>query len=77
MTQEMIDKYPQIVPAKGETDTGVVISYECEDGNVTGSFILPTGQKMISIKLSKMLNYTLLKIKRRKKKLKLEIMQRA
>ncbi len=49
MTQEMIDKYPQIVPAKGETDTGVVISYECEDGNVTGSFILPTGQKMISI----------------------------
>jgi hypothetical protein len=49
MTQDMIDKYPQIVPAKGEDDTGVVISYECEDGNITGSFIIPEGTKAISI----------------------------
>ncbi len=49
MTEEMITRYPQIVPAKGETDTGVVISYECEDGTVTDSLIIPEGTKMISI----------------------------
>jgi hypothetical protein len=49
LTQEMIDKYPQIVPAKGETDTGVVVSYECEDGNVSGSISIPAGKRAISI----------------------------
>lgn len=49
MTEEMITKYPQIVPAKGETDTGVVVSFDCEDGNVTDSFITPAGTKVISI----------------------------
>ena len=49
MTEEMIKKYPQIVPASGETDTGVVVSFECEDGNVTDSIIVPSGTKMISI----------------------------
>ena len=49
MTQEMVDKYPQIVPAKGEDDLGVVVSYECEDGNVTGSFVIPEGTKALSI----------------------------
>ena len=49
MTAEMIEKYPQIVPAKGKDDLGVVISYECEDGNVTDSVMIPTGTKAISI----------------------------
>lgn len=49
MTQDMIDKYPQIVPAKGETDTGVVISYECEDGSVTESISIPKDKKAVSI----------------------------
>lgn len=49
MTQDMIDKYPQIVPASGETDTGVVVSYDCEDGTVTDSMITPEGTKAISI----------------------------
>ena len=49
MTAEMTEKYPQIVPAKGEDDLGVVISYECENGNVTGSFIIPEGTKALSI----------------------------
>lgn len=49
MTKEMIEKYPQIVPASGETDTGVVVSFECEDGNVTDSLTVPAGTKMISI----------------------------
>ncbi len=49
MTDDMIAKYPQIVPAKGETDTGVVVSFECEDGNVTDSIIVSAGTRAISI----------------------------
>ncbi len=49
MTEEMINKYPQIVPATGETDTGVVVSYECENGKVTDSIVIPEGTKAISI----------------------------
>lgn len=49
LTQDMVDKYPQIVPATGEFDTGVVISFDCEDGTVTDSFITPAGTKAISI----------------------------
>lgn len=49
MTEDMIKKYPQIVPAKGETDTGVVVSFDCENGKVTDSIIVPAGTKAISI----------------------------
>ncbi len=49
MTEDMISKYPQIVPAKGETDTGVVVSFDCEDGTVTDSMFMPAGSKGISI----------------------------
>lgn len=49
MTEEMIAKHPQIVPAKGEDDTGVVISYECEDGTVNSSLTIPAGVKALSI----------------------------
>lgn len=49
MTEDMIAKYPQIVPATGETDTGVVISFDCEDGNVKDSIITHAGTKAVSI----------------------------
>ncbi|MBO4562116.1 MAG: DUF3089 domain-containing protein [Clostridia bacterium] len=49
ITDEDIKEYPQIVPAKGESDIGSVISYECEDGTVTGSIIIPEGVKSYSI----------------------------
>ncbi|MCR5403606.1 MAG: DUF3089 domain-containing protein [Butyrivibrio sp.] len=49
MTAEMVEKYPQIVPATREDDLGVVISYDCEDGHVKGTFIIPEGTKAISI----------------------------
>lgn len=49
ITDEDIKAYPQIVPAKGESDIGSVICYECEDGNVTGSIIIPEGVKTYSI----------------------------
>ena len=49
VTQEMISEYPQIVPAQGEEDTGVVISFECEDGTLSDTIIIPEGVKAISI----------------------------
>lgn len=49
ITDKDIKEYPQIVPAKGESDLGSVICYECEDGTVTGSIIIPEGVKTYSI----------------------------
>ncbi len=49
MTEEMTETYPQILPAQGEDDTGVVISFDCEAPEVTESFINPAGVKALSI----------------------------
>ncbi len=49
VTEEMTEAYPQIVPATGETDIGTVISFDCEDGNVTETMIIPAGMKALSI----------------------------
>ncbi len=49
VTREMTEQYPQIVPAKSETDTGVVISYDCEDGSLTDTFIIPAGEVSLSM----------------------------
>ncbi|MBR3105053.1 MAG: DUF3574 domain-containing protein [Lachnospiraceae bacterium] len=49
MTEEMLRQYPQIIPAQGETDTGVVVSFDCENGEVTDSLITPAGTKAYSI----------------------------
>ena len=48
-TKDMTERYPQIVPAQGETDTGVVITFECEAPGVTDSLILPAGRWTYSI----------------------------
>ena len=45
----MTEQYPQIVPARSETDTGVVVSYDCEDGSLTGTIINPAGEVALSI----------------------------
>ena len=39
------ERYAQIVPAKGETDIGCVISYEAEAPFVEGSFIAPKDER--------------------------------
>ncbi len=49
VTEEMAAAYPQIVPAKGETDTGVVISFDCEDGSLDGTLVNPAGTRALSI----------------------------
>ena len=49
VTEEMTEEYPQIVPARGETDTGSVIAFDCEDGTVTDTIIIPAGVRALSI----------------------------
>ena len=49
VTEEMTEAYPQIIPAYGETDVGTVVSFDCEDGKVTETIIIPAGMKALSI----------------------------
>ena len=49
VTEEMTEAWPQIVPAAGETDTGTVICFDCEDGTVSETIIIPAGMKALSI----------------------------
>ena len=49
VTEEMTEAYPQIVPANGETDLGCVISFDCEDGRVAETIVIPAGVKALSI----------------------------
>lgn len=49
LTEEMTEEFPQLVPAKGETDTGVVICFDCEDGTIDDTIIIPRGVKSLSI----------------------------
>lgn len=48
-TEELTENYPQIKPAQGADDIGVVISFDCEAPEVTESFINPAGQKAYAI----------------------------
>ena len=49
VTEEMTAAWPQIVPARGETDTGVVVNFDCEDGTLTDTLVIPAGEKALSI----------------------------
>ena len=49
VTEDIAAEYPQIIPASGETDLGTVISFDCEDGNVTETIIIPADAKALSI----------------------------
>ena len=49
VTEEMAEAYPQIAPARGETDTGVVVSFDCEDGSLTDTLVIPAGTVALSI----------------------------
>lgn len=49
LTENMTEEYPQFKAARGETDIGTVISFECEAESVEDSFIVPKGTRMLSI----------------------------
>lgn len=48
-TEDMTKEFPQIKPATSETDTGVVVSIDCEAPNATDTFITPKGTKAYTI----------------------------
>lgn len=49
LTEEMTEQYPRIVPASGEEDLGTVVAFECEDGTLAGTIIIPEGVTTMSI----------------------------
>ena len=49
VTEELTEAYPQIVPASGETDLGCVVCFDCEDGSLSDTIIIPAGTKALSI----------------------------
>ena len=49
LTKEDVEEYPQLVPASGETDTGVVVCFSSEAEEITDSFFIPEGSWSYSI----------------------------
>ena len=49
VTEQDVRDYPQIVPAQEELDLGTVISFDCEDGTLNETIIIPAGIKALSI----------------------------
>lgn len=49
ITDDDIVGSPQMKMAKGETDTGVIVSYDCESESLESSFAIPKGKKVYSI----------------------------
>ncbi len=49
ITEEEMDEYPHLKFAQGEDDTGVIIAFDCEDGTVTDTPMIPEGIKTLSI----------------------------
>jgi hypothetical protein len=48
-TREIVRRHPQILPARGADDTGVVVSFDCEAPDAGPSFINPARQKAYGI----------------------------
>ena len=49
LTEDEVAKYPHLVPAAGETDTGVIISFNSEDKDITSSLIIGENEKTYAI----------------------------
>ena len=49
LTEEETEKWPQLRPAQGETDTGVIITFTAEAEDVAESAFIPAGMKTLAI----------------------------
>lgn len=49
ITEEELEKYPHLRFATGETDTGVIISFNSEAESVTDSLMIPAGTRTLAI----------------------------
>lgn len=48
-TEEFVRRHPQVRPARGADDTGVVVSFDCEAPGLGGTFISPAGKRAFGI----------------------------
>ena len=49
LTEDETNEWPQLRPAQGESDTGVIVTFNTEAEDVTGSAFIPAGMKSVSI----------------------------
>ena len=49
LTEQDISENPQLVPASGETDTGVIVCINTESEDIDASFVIPKGTKSYGI----------------------------
>ena len=49
ITEEDLEKYPHLKMAEGESDTGVIVSFNCEAEGVEDSIMVPSGTKTLGI----------------------------
>ena len=49
LTEEETAAWPQLRPAQGETDTGVIITFSTEAEDVQDSALIPAGMKTLAI----------------------------
>ena len=49
LTEDEAREYPHLMPAEGETDTGVIVTFNSEDKDITSSLIVGENEKTYSI----------------------------
>ena len=49
LTEDEVEEYPHLMPAEGETDTGVIVTFNSEDKDITSSLIVGENEKTYSI----------------------------
>ena len=49
LAEEEVTEYPHLIPAEGETDTGVIIAFNSEDPDITSSLIVGENEKTYAI----------------------------
>ena len=49
LTEDEVTEYPHLKPAQDETDTGVIITFNSEDKDITSSLIIAENEKTYSI----------------------------
>jgi len=49
LTEDEVKEYPHLMPAEGETDTGVIVTFNSEDKDIASSLIVGENEKTYSI----------------------------
>ena len=49
LTEDEVEEYPHLIPAMSETDTGVIVTFNSEDKDITNSLIVSEDEKTYAI----------------------------